>query len=695
MNKTTIKADAVPREGHGGRRILGCLKRANKVLLALILALGLILPEAAVADDSGTNALSTQLANMSIEDLVNVEVVSINSLFKKQTPLEQAPAAASLVTGDDVRRLGITTIPEALRLVPGMDVARIDSHEWAISARGFDAQFANKLLILMDGRTIYGPAYGGVNWGMQDMMLEDLDRIEVIRGPGASLWGANAVNGVVNILSKSARDTQGLLITSQDGTEDQPEIAARYGGQISSNAYYRIWGKYFNRDGLVTSTGADAGDSWNSLQGGTRMDWEPSDESRFTLQGSYYNDFVHENQNVVVLTPPYVSNTNALNHDYGGNVLGRWTRDFSESSSLTLQTYYDFFKQEQVGSSETRNTFDLDLQHRFQLGSRNDVIWGGEYRLTTDNFPPNFFLTWTPPSRNDQVFSGFVQDEITLQPQRWSLTLGSKFEHNDYTGFEAEPDARLLWTPTDNQTVWASVSRAVRTPSRYETGARVNYSVFVQPGNVLAINRLIGNANAESEDLNAYELGYRIEPTKKLSFDLAGFYNQYDHLLRFVDGTPFPQGPITIFPQTIENNGSAETFGTELSAQWKVLDNWRLAASYSWLHVHLDPNNRAFQGNPEQLFQIRSYLDLPHNIEFNGALYYVDQQVAEAGLGTETIPSYVRLDLGLIWRPTKNLELGVWGQNLLQNRHEEFPSLKSSVQTEVPREFSAKITIKF
>lgn len=676
-----------------------CLKKipaANKVLLAVILALAMILPDAAFAADAGTNALSSKLATMSIEQLVNVEVVSINSLFKKQTPLEQAPAAAAIVTGDDVRRLGITTIPEALRLVPGMDVARIDSHEWAISARGFDAQFANKLLILMDGRTIYGPAYGGVNWGMQDMMLEDLDRIEVIRGPGASLWGANAVNGVVNVLSKSARDTQGLLIASQGGTEDQPEIAARYGGQISSNAYYRVWGKYFNRDGLVTSTGADAGDSWKSIQGGTRMDWEPSDESRFTLQGSYYNDFVHENQNVVVLAPPYVSNTNALNHDYGGNVLGRWTRDFSESSSLTLQTYYDFFKQEQVGSSETRNTFDVDLQHRFQLGSRNDVIWGGEYRLTTDAFPPNFFLTWTPPSRNDQVFSGFVQDEITLQPQRWSLTLGSKFEHNDYTGFEVEPNVRLLWTPTENQTVWASVSRAVRTPSRYETGARVNYSVFVQqPGSVLAINRLIGNANAESEDLNAYELGYRIEPTKKLSFDLAGFYNQYDHLLRFVTNSSFTQGPITIFPQTIENNGSAETFGTELSAQYKVLDNWRLAASYSWLHVHLDPNDRAFQGNPEQLFQVRSYLDLPHDIEFNGALYYVDQQVAEAGLGTETVPSYVRLDVGLIWRPTKNLELGVWGQNLLQNRHEEFPSLKSSVQTEVPREFSAKITLKF
>ena len=316
---------------------------------------------------------------------------------------------------------------------------------------------------------------------MQDMMLEDLDRIEVIRGPGASLWGANAVNGVVNVISKSAGMTpRGCWSHLRAAQKTNRKLQPATAGKSRAMPTTASRGKYFNRDGLVTSTGADAGDSWNSLQGGTRMDWEPSDESRFTLQGSYYNDFVHENQNVVVLTPPYVSNTNALNHDYGGNVLGRWTRDFSESSSLTVQTYYDFFKQEQVGSSETRNTFDLDAQHRFQLGSRNDVIWGAEYRLTTDNFPPNFFLTWVPPSRNDQVFSGFVQDEITLEPQRWSLTVGSKFEHNDYTGFEVEPDARLLWTPTENQTIWASVSRAVRTPSRYETGARVNYSVFLQ-----------------------------------------------------------------------------------------------------------------------------------------------------------------------------------------------------------------------
>jgi iron complex outermembrane receptor protein len=667
--------------------------------MCLALACALMFVNTARADSDNTNGLSAALANMSIEQLVDVEVVSVNSLFKKETKLEQAPAAVSIVSNDDIRRLGITTLPEALRLVPGMDVARIDSHEWAVSARGFDAQFANKLLILVDGRTIYGPAYGGVNWGIQDMVMEDLDRIEVIRGPGASLWGANAVNGVVNVLSKSARDTQGLLASASGGSEDQPSISLRYGGQLGTNFYYRVYGKYFNRDGLVTSTGAEAHDDWNSIQGGTRMDWEPSDQDKLTFEGGYYNDFVHENENVVTLMAPYVLNTNSLNHDYGGNALGRWTREFSEFSSLTLQVYYDFFKQEQVGTSETRHTLDVDAQHRFPLGERNDIIWGLNYHLTSDKFPPNFFLTWTPPERNDQLFGAFVQDEITLAPSLWKVTLGSKFEHNDYTGFEAEPSGRLLWTPTEHQTVWAAISRAVRTPSRYEAGARVNYSVSAIPSppnpTSLGLVSLFGNQNANAENLTAYELGYRVEPTKRLSFDLASFYNQYTDLLRFVPGTAFVQGPVTVFPQTIENSGSDQTFGTELSGQWKVLDNWRLEASYSWLHVNLHPNDRAFQGNPQQMAQLRSYLDLPGNLEFNGAIYYMDQQTAEANLQTVSIPSYVRLDLGLIWHPTKSLELGVWGQNLLQDRHAEFPSLKSSVQTEIPREISGRITLRF
>jgi iron complex outermembrane receptor protein len=691
-NKTGLQIQTRPR-----RRCVCWIPLLFRIGMVICFLAGL--SNATAADPAPTNTLSARLAEMSIEQLVNVEVVSLTSLFKKETTLDKAPAAAAVVSPDDIHRLGFTTIPEALRMVPGLDVARIDSHQWAISSRGFNGEFANKLLILVDGRTIYGPAYGGVNWGMQDVLMEDLDRIEVIRGPGASLWGANAVNGVINILSKSAKDTQGLLVSASEGSEDNPSVAVRYGGQLATNLYYRVYGKAFNREGLVTSSGADAQDNWNSVQGGTRLDWEPSDDNRFTLQGSFYNDFVHENENVVLLTPPYTTNSNVENHDSGGNVLGRWTHQISDVSSLSFQEYYDHFQQEQVGSTETQDAYDLDAQHRFPLGERNDIIWGLGYRYTTAHYPPNFYLTWTPPDQDSQLYSAFVQDEITLSPKLFTVTVGSKFEHNDVTGFEIQPSMRLLWTPTDKQTVWAAVSRAVRTPSRYETGARVNYSVssIPSPPNAtpLGLVSLFGNPNAESETLIAYELGYRIEPARQLSFDFTGFYNQYDKLLRFVTNSSYVQGPVVVFPQTIENAGSAETFGCELSSQWKVTDNWRLLAGYSWLHVNLNPNAPAFQGNPQNQLQLRSYLDLPWNLEFNAAGYYVDQQVAAAGLGTTTIPAYFRLDLGLIWHPTKSLEIGVWGQNLTEDRHAEFPNLNSSMQTEIPRSVNGRIIWTF
>src|ERR1700690_1267868 len=269
-----------------------------------------------------------------------------------------------------------------------------------------------------------------------------------------------------------------------------------------------------------------------------------------------YNDFVHENENVVLLTPPFTATTNVENHDSGGNILGRWTHQLSSVSSLSIQAYYDHFQQQQVGSTETQDAFDLDAQHRFPIGERNDIIWGLGYRYTTANSPPNFYLTWTPPEQSTQLYSAFVQDEITLIPSLFSVTIGSKFEHNDVTGLEIQPSVRVLWTPTDKQTVWAAVSRAVRTPSRYETGARVNYSVssIPSPPNAtpLGLVSLFGNPNAESENLIAYELGYRIEATKQLSFDVATFYNQYDKLLRFVTNSSYVQGPVVVFPQTIE-----------------------------------------------------------------------------------------------------------------------------------------------
>jgi len=648
------------------------------------------------ADGPATSGSAGSLADLSVEQLMNEPVTSVS---KKEEKLTDAAAAIFVISGDDIRRQGITSIPEALRLVPGLDVARINSHEWAISSRGFNGQFANKLLVLVDGRSIYGTGFGGVVWGIQDVVMEDVDRIEVIRGPGGTLWGANAMNGVINIITKSAKDTQGTLVSITVGTEDHPTTTVRYGGQIGTNLFYRAYVKYFNRDGLVEANGQDAPDDWKGTQGGMRMDWEPADVNRLTLQGDAYYDRITENQDMPSLLPPYSQNVNDINHDSGGNVLGRWVHSLSESSTLTLQAYYDQFKQEQAQATETCDTIDFDAQHQFTLGERNEVLWGLGYRHLADKFTPSFFVAWD--NHQEQVFSSFVQDQITLAPDRFKVTVGSKFEHNDNTGFEIEPSVRLVWTPTEKQTLWAAVSRAVRTPSRSELDERVNFQVVPpsppNPFPVLVGN--FGNPNLESEVLIAYELGYRMELTKKCSLDLAGFFNDYDNLIEPVPGTPGfeanPSPPHILVPATEENAGAGQTYGVELSTRWNVTENWHLTAGYTWLQLHLNVNNPALDTSPEQQVQLRSEFDLPGHLEFNGAVYYVDQIEAPYGTGQTKIPSYVRLDLGLVWHPTKNLEIGVWGQNLLQDRHAEFTSYKTSMITEIPRSVMGKISWRF
>lgn len=642
--------------------------------------------------EEATNAPGS-LADLSVEQLMNE---SVTSVARRETKFEASPAAITVITQDDLRRSGITTIPEALRLVPGLDVAQINDHEWAVSARGFMNEFANKLLVLVDGRSVYGTGFGGVVWGVQDLAIEDVERIEVIRGPGASLWGANAMNGVINIMTKSAKDTQGALVSVEGGTMDQPATTVRYGAQLATNLFCRVYGKFYNRDGLVTATGADAPDRVMEGQGGFRLDWEPVEENKLTLQGDLYHERNVENQDVVNLASLSTVNYNQVNNDSGGNVLGRWTHDFSESSSVTVQAYFDYLKQEQTGTGEDSDTYDLDLQHRFALGSRNNVTWGLGYREEDDDFHSGPFAAWTAASAHNHLFSSFVQDEISLVPDRLKLTLGSKLEHNDYTGFEVEPSGRLAWTPTEHQTVWTAVSRAVRTPAWSDTHAAVN--VFLAPGAPPELFTTRGITGLKSEDVVAYELGYRLEVTKHWSLDIAGFYNQYGNLITPTAGTPtFVPGPPAYVqvPFTYENTEAGHSYGVETSARWDVTDRWHLTASYSWMQMHLDVASTLLGAVPQNQAQLRSSLDLPYHLELNGAISFVDEFTAPYGVGEMNIPSYVRLDLGLIWHATKDLELGVWGQNLSEDHHVEFASYKTSLVTEVPRAVVARVIWRF
>jgi iron complex outermembrane receptor protein len=650
------------------------------------------------AADRGTENTKPTLADLSLEQLLNESVTSVS---KKETKLSQSPAAISVITQEDIRRSGLNSIPELLRMVPGLDVARINGNQWAISSRGFNNQYANKLLVLIDGRAVYTPTFGGVFWNAQDVVLEDVDRIEVIRGPGATLWGANAVNGVINITTRSAKETQGGLVSTSFGTEDQPSTTARYGGRLATNLYYRAYVKYFNRDGLVDATGRDAPDDWSALRGGLRLDWEPSTENKLTLQGDYYGNEIAGNIHEPSLTPPaFFQSENEVAHNSGGNVLGRWTRTFSDTAQVSVQSYYDRVQQTDGHAAMRQDTYDLDLQHRFALGARQDIVWGAGYRLTGTEVTPSFFITAAPESRQLSLYNVFLQDDITLRPDRLHLTLGSKFEHNDFTGWEIQPSARLLWTPTERQTVWASVSRAVRTPTLLDRDARVNLAAFQpSPFDPVVLASLFGNPRVAPEELVSYELGYRIELTKRVSFDLAGFYNVYDDLMGYVDGTPYFESDSAsghlVSPRSTRNSQSGTTYGAELSAHWQVMDHWRLVGSYSWLHMHLRPDRSVEGESPQHQFQIRSSVDLSHHLEFHGALYFVDDMSALSGQARLPISSYVRLDLGVTWHPTPALELGIWGQNLLDDRHAEFNSFRTSLRTEVPRGVMGKVTWRF
>lgn len=640
-------------------------------------------------------AQSADLTTMSLEQLLNLEVTSVSRRGEK---LSTAPAAIHVITGDEIRRVGATSIPEALRLSPGLEVGRVDAHNWAVSARGFNDPFANKLLVLMDGRSSYTPLFSGVYWDVQDTMLEDIDRIEVVRGPGATLWGANAVNGVINVMTKSARDTQGTLISAGGGTEESALAAGRYGGQLSEHGFYRIYGKYNVRDSSVLPDGTTANDRWQMGRGGFRYDWEPPQQDHLTVQGDFYSGQLDQTVMQPVATPPFVQPTDFHERIWGGNALGRWTRTFSADSELKVQTFYDVTRRESSYVEETRHTFDLDFQHRFGLGRRNELIWGAGYRVSHDELQDSYFTGFEPLSRTMQSVSAFVQDDLTLVRDRLRFIFGSKFERTEFTGFEYQPGGRLLWTPNEQQTFWGAVSRAVRTPSRAENDIQLR---GVQPGTPPFFT-VLGDSDFRSEELTAFEAGWRVQPHRRVSVDVAAFYNLYDGLrtAETFSVAPDPSLPGSPLRATslLANKAYGETYGVELAATWQPADWWRLSAAYTFLDLQIhrrhssnDDAAEVDEGkSPHHQVMLRSSLDLPGHVQFDLTGRYVDEL---PGIG---VPSYFSLDARLAWAPTKHWEFSLVGQNLLDDRHSEFaPSIIPSPRTEVQRGVYGKVTFRF
>jgi len=614
-----------------------------KAATFLLLGLGLIgvaSPGFAQQPDSAAQALK----RLSIEQLMNLEVTSVS---KRPERLAQTASAIQVITQEDIRSSGASSLPEALRLASNLQVAQLDSRQWAISARGFNSTSANKLLVLIDGRTVYTPLFSGVFWDVQQVTLADIDRIEVISGPGATLWGANAVNGVINVITKDAKDTPGVALSGGGGTELRGFGTARYGGQVGSAARYRIYATRFARDPSALPSGQDAVDDWHLGQGGFRADWDASTISHVTLQSDLYDGRIGQ---------PSAGDITVS----GGNVMAKWSRTISETSGLTAQLYYDRTNRDIPGTfGEDLDTYDVDLQHQTRLGARHDLVWGLGYRLINDRITNTPALAFLPAHVARQWFTGFVQDEIALVPDRLHLALGTKIEHNDYTGFEIQPSGRVNWTLSPAATLWAAVSRAVRTPSRVD---RELYAPG-QPPYFLA-----GGPGFHSEEELAYELGYRHQ-RGSFALSVATFYSRY-HGLRSLEQV----NPPAATPIVIANGQDGESYGAELTAAYVVTSRWRVRAGYTELRVHVWPNpgstdtSRGLtesQAPDRQLF-VHSSADLPAHLRLDVGLRAIGE-IARA-----QVPSYEELNARLTWQPTAKLDLSIVGQNLLNPRHIEF-----------------------
>jgi iron complex outermembrane receptor protein len=675
--------------------------RAAFAALVPLLAWGA--PPAAAQELAAANVAAADLAEMSLEDLMNIDITSVS---KQKQRISQAPAAVTVITQDDIRRSGLNSIPELLRLSPGLQVAQVQGGTWAISSRGFADAYANKLLVLMDGRTLYTPLFSGVYWQTVDYVLPDLERIEVVRGPGATLWGANAVNGVINITTKSARDTQGWLLEARGGNEGA-QGAARYGGRLGEDTYYRAWGKWRTLEDFKTAAGDDANDGWEALRGGFRIDRYSTDRDTLTFQGDAFSSRVGERLNVPSFVPPtFTTGRDATLTNAGANVLARWTHEISDTSDLSLQAYYDHFRVADRRIGYSVDTFDVEFQHRFQPLPRNELIWGAGFRFQSDHVTSSELIRVDPSSRDDYVANVFVQDDLTIVPDRLHFIFGSKFEANSYTGFEVQPSARLLWTPDDRNSVWLAVSRAVRTPSRVDENGRVALQRGIDPLTTLPFTADIrGNPRMASEKLWAYEVGYRVQPAKTLTVDVAAFANVYDDLRSFDTAPPagaipeLTEAPPRVFiPLDAGNELRGESYGVEVAANWNVSPDWRLAASYTFLTLQVHQSSSSTdvftqasleRAEPRNQLQIHSYYDLTKDLELNASVYFVEQ------LRGGGAPGYVRFDANVTWRPRPGMELAVGVQNAFDDRHNEFGNDLYSVSTQVPRTVFAQLVWKF
>jgi iron complex outermembrane receptor protein len=621
------------------------------------------------------------LFGQSLEDLLKVKV---SSVAKKSEELVHSASAIHVVTAEDIRRKGAATVMDALRGVPGVNVGQIGGTDWAISIRGFQSQYSSHLLVLIDGRTVYTPMFSGVYWDSQDVYLADIDRIEVIRGPGATVWGANAVNGVINILTKSARDTQGAHVEGRGGNMDHGG-GGRYGGRLGENGYYRVYGKFSSFGATFANTGLRDFDGHRLYRTGFRVDTYPSNQDHYTLQGDYYhgaNDGI-----ATVATPgsPFYSQSRELITTHGLSLISAWKREFSQAMDQEFRGFYDFLQRNETRLIQNLHTIDLDYRLRWATGERNELTVGGGYRAVWYHIGNNYTYSLDPAHGDIQTWNLFAQDTVRLT-ETVRLTLGSKLEQTEHFKMEPLPSARLLWEAGGGQTFWGAVSRAVRTP-----GQSHRLTAIIPGTGGITLNP---NLRPEHTFAMVYELGHRVQPSKTLSFDTALFYNDYSNVsdIRSNGGSPAML--------TIENTMNIQSYGAEIAANWQPLDAWRLSGSYSFLKTEVNrasgittPEVTTVGARPMHQASLHSAWNIAPQWELDLVASYVD-----GSTGWTSVKSYVRLDAQLSWRPQKEMELSIGVQNLLDNRHPEaeFTSLLGSVAAnQIPRAFYGRFSYRF
>ncbi len=634
-------------------RLLRC--HACCVIITVLL---LFAPVLGFSQDKNKSTAPETLKKLTLEQLMDIEVTSVS---KRPQHLAEVASAIQVISRKDIIQSGAKTLAEALRLAPNLQVAQVNSSQWAISARGFDNVLANKLLVLIDGRTVYTPLYAGVFWDVQNLILEDVDRIEVISGPGGTLWGANAVNGVINIITKSSRETKGLYAEAATGISLPGLGSVRYGGQLAKNLTYRVYGTGFRMGHAVDSNGVEVNDDWSMLQGGLRLDWEASDKDVVSLQQNIYND------------RPNPDATEKSLIARGTNVVTNWNHIISDRSNFQLQAYYDHtFRDFRNNFTEDLKTFDIEWQQNYQHGRGNQLTYGLNFRMMDHKVTNLQLFQFLPERKKLYLYSLFLQEELSLVPDRLHLTLGSKIEHNSYTGFEFQPNGRLRWTPAKSQTLWMSVSRAVRTPARIDR----DFFLLLTP----ELPFIGGSESFKSETVIAYELGWRFRPREDLSLSVSTFYNSYDNI-RSAEPGPEP----FFIPITFANGVKGKTYGFELAANYQITRSWNLRGGYTFLKKDLEVKSEskdinagsAESNDPQNQFVIQSSVEVLKWLELGTLIRYVDR------LSKPAVPSYTGLDLRVAFKMGKSFELNIVGQNLLDKQHFEFvPSSPAPRQIE-------------